>query len=151
MEFFADRNLGTRLFPELLRRFGLTIHVHQDYFPQDAPDVDWMPVVAERGWPIISPDLRIARDLLEVRAVMTSGAAMFCLSGGHASAEEKANNFIRCLPAIMRVLEAVERPFIAKVYQPNRDDPGDTRTKRVQVKLTLPEWEERQRRRGQAR
>lgn|GEM_PF-1471602 len=148
MEFFADRNLGTRLFPELLRREGLTIHLHQDHFAPDAADVDWMPVVARRGWPIISPDLRISRDWLEVSAVMTSGAAMFCLSGGERTAEQKARNFMRCLPAILRILETTARPFIAKVYQPNPDDPGDTKTRRVEVKLTLPQWEERYRRRG---
>jgi hypothetical protein len=83
VEFFADRNLGVNAFPRILREHGVVVHPHQDYFPPAADDVDWMPDVARRGWPIISPDIRIARDRLEVEAIMTSGAALFCLSGGH--------------------------------------------------------------------
>ncbi|HST61721.1 MAG TPA: hypothetical protein VLK84_23680 [Longimicrobium sp.] len=143
MEFFADRNLGVHTFPAILRAEGITVHLHQDHFPQDAEDVDWMPEVARRGWPIISPDIRISRDRLEVDAIMTSGATVFCLSGGHCTSEEKAHNFLRCLPQIARVLESTPPPFIAKVYRPNPDDPGDIRTRRVDVKLTRPEWERR--------
>ncbi|HEX5870449.1 MAG TPA: hypothetical protein VFY65_08540 [Longimicrobium sp.] len=143
LEFFADRNLGVKIFPGILRAEGITVHLHQDHFAQDAADVDWMPEVARRGWPIISPDIRISRDRLEVEAIMTSGAAVFCLAGGHLTGEEKARNFLRCLPQIASVLARTPRPFIAKVYQPNRDDPEDTTTRRVDVKLTRAEWERR--------
>lgn len=146
MEFFADRNLGVNTFPAILRAAGITVHVHQDHFPQDAPDVDWMPKVARRGWPILSPDIQISRARLEVDAIMTSGACVFCLSGGHCTGEEKARNFLRCLPQITKVLEGTPPPFIAKVYRPNPDDPEDTRTRRVEVKLTYPEWERRRKR-----
>ncbi|HEU4882932.1 MAG TPA: hypothetical protein VFT45_11815 [Longimicrobium sp.] len=145
MEFFADRNLGVHIFPAILRAEGITVHLHQDHFAQNAADVDWMPEVARRGWPIISPDIRISRDRLEVEAIMTSGAAVFCLAGGHLTGEEKARNFLRCLPQIQSVLARTPLPFIAKVYQPNRDDPADTTTRRVDVKLTLAEWEKRRR------
>lgn len=143
MEFFADRSFGSRIFPVILREAGVTVHLHKDYFHPDAPDVEWVPLVAEKGWPIISPDLKISQHRLEVAAVMTSGAAMFCVSGGHCPGPAQAHNFLRCLPTILKILETTERPFIAKVYQPNPDDPADTKTKRVQVKLTLPEWEKR--------
>lgn len=143
MEFFADRNLGVNTFPAILRAEGITVHLHQEHFAQDEADVVWMPEVARRGWPIISPDIRISRDRLEVDAIMTSGASVFCLSGGHCTSEEKARNFLRCLPQIERMLAITPPPFIAKVYRPNPDDPGDSRTRRVEVKLTYPEWERR--------
>ncbi|HEX2207278.1 MAG TPA: hypothetical protein VHG93_06310 [Longimicrobium sp.] len=138
---FADRNLGVNIFPAILRAKGIIVHLHQDHFPQNAADADWMPEVARRGWPIISPDIRISRDRLEVEAIMTSGAAVFCLAGGHLTSEGKARNFLRCLPQILSVLERTPRPFIARVYQPNRDDPADATTRRVDVKLTLADWE----------
>lgn len=143
MEFFADRNLGVNVFPATLRAEGITVHVHQDHFPQDAADVDWMPEVARRGWPILSHDIRISRDRLEVEAIMTSGAAVFCLAGGHHTAEEKARNVLCCLPQIASVLARTTPPFIARVYQPSRDDPSDRTTRRVEVKLTLADWEKR--------
>lgn len=146
MEFFADRNLGVNTFPAILRTEGIVVHLHQEHFAQDAEDAAWMPEVARRGWIIISPDIRISRDRLEVDAIMTSGASVFCLSGGHCTGEEKARNFLRCLPQIAKVLESTPPPFIAKVYRPNPDDPGDSRTRRVEVKLTRPEWERRRNR-----
>jgi hypothetical protein len=143
LEFFADRNLGVNVFPAILRAEGITIHLHQDHFPQDAADVDWMPEVARRGWPILSPDIRISRDRLEVEAIMTSGAAVFCLAGGHLTSEAKARNVLRCLSQIQSVLARTPPPFIARVYQPNRDDPADATTRRVEVKLTRADWEQR--------
>jgi hypothetical protein len=148
LELFADRNLGVHAFPAILRAEGITVHLHQEHFAQDEEDVIWMPEVARRGWPIISPDIRISRDRLEVDAIMTSGASVFCLSGGHCTSEEKARNFLRCLPQVRKVLEGTAPPFIAKVYRPNADDPGDSRTRRVEVKLTYPEWERRRSRRN---
>jgi hypothetical protein len=145
VEFFADRNLGINRFPAAVRAAGITLHIHQDHFPQNALDIHWMPAVAARGWIIISPDIRIGKNPLEVDAIMTSGASVFCLCGGHYRAEDQAANFLRCLPQITRVAEQTPAPFIAKVYRPSPDDPGDTKTRRVEVKLTLAEW---QRRRG---
>lgn len=121
MEFFADRNLGVNIFPAILRAKGIAVQLHQDHFPQDAADVDWMPEVARRG----------------------PGAAVFCLAGGHLTGEEKAHNFLRCLPQILSILDRTPPLFIAKVYQPNRDDPADATTRSVDVKLTLADWEKR--------
>jgi hypothetical protein len=143
VEFFADRNLGARRFPAILRAAGVTLDVHQDHFPQDALDVVWMPDVASRGWIILSPDIRIARDRLEVHAIMTSGASVFCLSGA-GTARRRTR---RRTSSAARVVERTPPPFIAKVYRPNPDDPSDTRTRRVDVKLTRPEWEARRRKR----
>lgn len=55
MEFFADRNLGVHVFPAIVRAEGVIVHLHQDHFPQNAADVEWMPETARRGWIIISP------------------------------------------------------------------------------------------------
>jgi hypothetical protein len=145
VEFFVDRNLGTRIFPGVLREAGLILHLHQDYFPQQEKDHVWIAKPAAEGWPIISPDKRISRDFVEVDAVMEAGAAMFCLSGGHYPAEVQAVNFLRCLPQVLHTLESTPRPFIAKIYQPSRDDPEDQHTTRVRVVLTFDEWQRRRR------
>lgn len=123
----------------------MTVHVHQDHFQQREKDHLWVPKAAKEGWPIISPDLKISRHIIEVEAVMTSGAAMFCMSGAHYPADEQARNFLRCLPTVLRTLSTTPRPFIAKIYQPNKDDPEDRHTVKVRVVLTLPQWERMQR------
>jgi hypothetical protein len=64
------------------------------------------------------------------------------------TSQEKARNFLRCLPQVRTVLENTSRPFIAKVYQPNRDDPDDSKTRRIEVKLTYNVWAARRRQSG---
>jgi hypothetical protein len=145
LEFFADRNLGVHVFPAIVRAEGVTVHLHQDHFPQDAADVEWLPEAARRGWIIISPDIRISRDQLEVEAIMTSGAAVFCLAATLPGSRRRATFSVACRRS-PRCWSGRPRPFIAKVYQPNRDDPADTTTRRVEVKLTLADWERRRRR-----
>jgi hypothetical protein len=94
VEFFADRNLGRYDFPGQLRAAGLVVHAHDDHFAQDEPDTEWLPKAAARGWLVLSADRVITRDPFELAAVILSGAAMFCLVGGMAKAEELARNFV---------------------------------------------------------
>ena len=136
MEFFTDRDLGGAIFPNLLQQAGQTGHRHVDHFAPDAPDEQWLPTVAARGWIILSADQNILRTPLERDAVMNSGAALFILIGGNAPAAELAANFINTLPRITAFLDEHQPPFIAKVYRPNpRTDIGRGRPGTVELKL----------------
>jgi PIN like domain len=42
-----------------LRVAGAQIEVHDDHFPQDAPDELWLPEVGRRGWAVLTKDDRI--------------------------------------------------------------------------------------------
>lgn len=52
--------------------------------PRGAKDDEWIPVVAARGWLIVTRDSAIQRHPSLVRAVITSGARMVALSGAEA-------------------------------------------------------------------
>jgi predicted nuclease of predicted toxin-antitoxin system len=119
LEFFADRNLGSRIFPQIVRQSGITLHRHTDHFAHDAPDREWLPVVANRGWIILSSDAAIMRNPLERDAVMGSRAALLVLVGANATAQEIARNFVNTHPRILRFLQKHPSPLIAKVYRPN--------------------------------
>ncbi|HEU0300685.1 MAG TPA: hypothetical protein VFR37_14545 [Longimicrobium sp.] len=107
-----------------------------DHFASDAPDAEWLPAVASRGWIILSADQNILRTPLERDAVMNSGAALFILIGVDAPAAELAANFINTLPRITAFLDEHQPPFIAKVYRPNpRTDIGRGRPGTVELKL----------------
>jgi hypothetical protein len=146
VEFFTDRDLGGEIFPRVLRGAGVRVHRHADHFPPDAPDHAWLPVVAERGWSILSNDLAILRRPLERDAVMRSRARLFVLVGGDARAADLAMNFVNTLPAVERFLARHPAPFIAKVYRPNPVSaiesglPGS-----VELKLSLDDWKRLQR------
>lgn len=71
--FFADRNLG-RKFVDILRENGFRVEHLDDHFPQNTPDTEWIPVVASKGWIILTNDKRIARDEAEIEAHMLADA-----------------------------------------------------------------------------
>jgi hypothetical protein len=141
VDFFADRNLGRYDFPGFLREAGLTVHAHDDHFAQDAPDTEWLPDVAARGWIVLSADRVISRDPLELATVMLSGAAMFYLVGGSATAEDLARNFVNTLGRVTEFVAEHAPPHIAKVYRPSplsdiaRGLPGI-----VKLKMDYPLW-----------
>lgn len=50
----------------------------------DAPDTDWLPVVGERGWLVISRDHNIRENVAERHSVRESGVRMVALAGDDA-------------------------------------------------------------------
>jgi hypothetical protein len=67
---------------------GAIIHKH-DRSPcpisnPATPDTEWLPLVAERGWLIISRDHNIRENPAERRAVLEAGARMVALAGADA-------------------------------------------------------------------
>ncbi len=51
---------------------------------KDAPDTEWIPVVAHAGWLIITRDSRIQERRAEISAVRDAGAKMVALGGREA-------------------------------------------------------------------
>lgn len=111
--------------------------MHVDHFAPDAADHDWLPVVAARGWVILSNDQKIMRRPLEREAVRTSGAALLVLVGGRIPAPQLARNFLNTLPKIEAFLREHRPPLIAKVYRPSPVELIETgRPGRIELKQT---------------
>ena len=70
--FFTDNDLG-KTFPRMLRAAGIAVERHGDHFAPDAPDAEWLPVVAARGWYVLSNDLGIHRKRIEREIVINMG------------------------------------------------------------------------------
>lgn len=147
MEFFADRNLGRHIFPGVLRSAGLTVHIHDDHFPDDEPDESWLPEVAARGWIVLSSDRRILTRPLQVEAAMISRAAVLVLVGGSMKSADRALNFVNTYAKVADFLARHAPPYIAKVYRPTpveairQGKPGS-----IELALSLEEWRRRGRR-----
>jgi hypothetical protein len=87
--FFVDRSLGRNHVPNALKDAGeiveastplsfnpersRRVEVHNDRFPQAAPDTVWLPEVARKGWIILTADQKIAHRRLEKLAVFLVG------------------------------------------------------------------------------
>lgn len=60
--FFIDHCLGTEKVAQRLRSAGVDARVLVDEgFSADSEDVDWLPVIAAKGWAILTKDKRIRR------------------------------------------------------------------------------------------
>ena len=115
--FFSDRDLGRR-FPDILASAGLTIERHQDLFPPECPDEQWLQYVGENGRIAITHDRRIRYKPNELAAVRRHRVALLVVVG-KVPFPELARNFVATMPKISAFLGQHEAPFIAKVYRPS--------------------------------
>ena len=113
--FFLDRNLGRNKFSNILRAQGLRIEVHDEHFSPDASDPEWLSVVGEREWVVVTVDRRIRYRQLEWLAFKAGMVRAFAFSSGNLRAEEMAGIFLRALPEILRFLEEERAPFLATI------------------------------------
>jgi hypothetical protein len=118
--FFIDRCLGKHPIIEQLRATGAVVKGHDDHFPQNAQDVEWIPEVGRREWVILTKDARIARNPLERRAVAYARIRMFTLVAKKLSGAETAIAFQLAMPAMIQLIHRHPPPFIAKVYPTGR-------------------------------
>ena len=141
MIFFTDRDLGAKVFPGVLRKAGLSVEIHRDHFASTAPDEEWLPEVARRGWIILTSDENIQRRVRERDALMHAGAAVVVVVGGSAKAVVLAQNFVNSISKVNRALAKTPWPFIAKLYRPNPAsliDKGHAGT--LSIVLTAGNW-----------
>ncbi|MBX3303422.1 MAG: hypothetical protein KF693_14505 [Nitrospira sp.] len=113
--FFLDRSLGKIRIATALRQAGAIVHIHDDYFPPNAKDEDWLARVGRNGWIVLTKDHRIRYRNLEREALMNAGVAAFILTEGDLQGDEMAEIFVKALPAISRFLRKYKKPFIARV------------------------------------
>lgn len=105
--YYLDANLDGPDLVKALRDAGVHCEAHRDHFAPDAADEDWMPVVASRGWVIVTRDFAIKRRPTERVAWTAAKAAIVMLRGEKLSgadmtsmllaacADGRLDNFIR--------------------------------------------------------
>ena len=112
--FFLDRALQTYDLRDALKGLGARVEMHRDHFDDDADDVDWLPVIAHRGWVILTKD---QYNWLERRAIRNANGRAFLLSRGELGGEEQVAIILGALPQILRTLDLTMPPLIAKIYK----------------------------------
>jgi len=99
---------------DALKGVGARVEMHRDHFAEDADDVDWLPVIARRGWVILSKD---QYNGLERRAIRNARGRAFLLARADLGGEEQVAIILRALPHILRMLDLTPPPVIAKIYR----------------------------------
>ena len=114
--FFADEDLGTLIFPEILRDAGVTLETLSEHYALGIRDTDWIPSVAKRGWVIITHDRDIRYNRRERDAVMQHGGRAIIIRASGTRAE-MAQIFVGLREQITNFLRQNPAPFIARLYR----------------------------------
>ncbi len=104
------RSLGRRLQAE-----GLRVQLHDDAFAQGTPDAEWLPVVGERRWIVLTKDLRLRYRPVEKEALIAAGVRAFVFTSGNMSGAEVADAIVKALPKIRSLLAAHKNAFVARI------------------------------------
>ena len=80
--YFIDRALGKSI-GEALQKIGVKIEFHHAHFAPDAPDTQWLPIVSQRVWIVLTKDVNIGRNILEVQQIARYQAQVFVLVSGN--------------------------------------------------------------------
>ena len=112
---FIDRCAWSRRLGEALREASIPFIVHDDKFPKDCADVDWLPVVGREGWVVITRDKNIRRKPNELQAFKTANVVAFALASGNASAEDTARLVVGLYPQILRKVRGANPPAMFSV------------------------------------
>jgi hypothetical protein len=107
--------LGRHVVPNALRLAGCRVELHETHFEFDAPDDEWLPEVGKRGWIVLTKDGEIARNYIELCALLKSGTASFVLKSGDMTGPQMAETFCRALPQIRGCVKRHRPPFVATV------------------------------------
>jgi len=117
---FLDRSLGAVVVAVALREAGESVRVHDDHFAQDAPDEEWLPEVARRGWIAVTKDNAIRRGFLQRLAVAQAGASLFVFTPGNMTGQEMAAALAAAAPRIRLIASVQTAPFIATIQASGR-------------------------------
>jgi len=118
--FFLDRSLGKEIVAQALRAAGAHVKVHDDHFPADAKDEDWLTQVGSFGWIVLTKDRRFHTRILEITAIARSRVRVFKLTAAGLQGPEMASIFTKAIPKIMRVVIGNAATFIATVDRNSR-------------------------------
>jgi hypothetical protein len=102
----------------ILRDAGLRVEIHDDHFAQDAKDEEWLMVVGQRQWVVVTRDERIRYRAAGRQAIRRAKVRMFVLvARGNLRIEALAEIFLKAFPKVRVIAAEVKPPFIAKIWR----------------------------------
>ena len=113
---FVDECLGSGDVPRALMSCeGVDVQLHRDHFDQGTRDVDWLPVVAGRGWVVLTKDVQITRRPIEVEAWKRAQAVVVALQSQSLNGSQQGAALAKAMPRIRGWLVRYRRPLIITV------------------------------------
>ena len=91
------------------------VRVHDEYFKRDEADDVWLASCGQRGWIAITPDRRILKDPISMRAIGENNGRVFFLPQNNKNPQIWAPILVQNWAAIRRVLLNHKPPFVGRV------------------------------------
>lgn len=116
--FFVDRCLGRYDVPNAVRGAlgpGESLRIHDDLLAQDTLDEAWLPMVAGRGWIVLSKDPSMRRTPLVADALRAARVAAFYLANGQISGAVAGQAFVAALPRIRKAARRFDMTVVGSV------------------------------------
>lgn len=110
--FFVDRSIGRVRVPAALRAAGAKVIHHDERFPQDAPDIEWLAEAGRSEWVVVSADKHIRHRPNERRALMAAGVLALVVTSPNLTGAELGNLLVRALPRLKHLAANAPRPAI---------------------------------------
>ncbi len=131
IHIFVDRNLASGVLlrelreAQITRDLGLEFRSHMEEFPEfdtvgEISDAQWLGEIGQRGWLILSRDLRIRYNQAEKQAIKDSRASFFAITAKKASSKELASIVVKAMNRVVTFAEQHDPPFIARIYRDGR-------------------------------
>ncbi|TNF20892.1 MAG: hypothetical protein EP318_09215 [Rhodobacteraceae bacterium] len=118
LTLYFDRNFGKRLPNALAKlRAPAEIRWHQGQgFPQNMPDDEWMEIVGEKDWVVLTQDIKFHLINHEIEAVRQHGIRCFYFPDGNSGMWKTLCTFIKCHNKILELSHETQPPFIFRVH-----------------------------------
>jgi hypothetical protein len=134
--------LGSKQLAEALRKEGFTVKVHDERFKPDEADDVWLAACGQRSWVAITPDRRILKDPVSMRAIGENRGRVFFLPQNNKNPQMWAPMLIGNWTQIKFVLSSRTAPLVGKlspngvwdVRELNRHGRDKKKSKRKPVK-----------------
>jgi hypothetical protein len=122
-KIFVDRNLGSRRVVDAIRSAGYTAIVHDEYFDQATPDIEWLSTVGKKGWVVLSHDVNITKNLPELEALIAANVHAFIFKIKHPNGNLLVNAVTSALPHIVQIVNRRPPPSVGIVNKDGKIDP----------------------------
>jgi hypothetical protein len=113
--FLDENHCRNRHMIEAIEEYGIVCEKHLDYFAPGIEDTQWLPVIARRGWSLLTTDARIRTNLLEKEAIRVNRVRMFYFSRNNLAGCDMGVALRRALPQMEHLVKTQPAPFTASI------------------------------------
>jgi predicted nuclease of predicted toxin-antitoxin system len=110
---FLDENLDTDDVADALTQAGIKYKRHREISRSGTPDAEWLPIVGQKHWVLITADQKIRYRGLERAAVRQHKIREFAFSSGNLGVQVISEVLVKAYRAMCRFCAMNAPPFIA--------------------------------------